>query len=113
MELVKGTLDVLILKAVSRVPAHGYDISRWIDQQSGGVLQVDEGALYQALRRLEMRGLLRSQWGVTHTNREAKFYELTVEGRDELEQRARMWDTYTAAMAKVLRSPGSPGEVSA
>ena len=113
MELVKGTLDVLILKAVSWGPAHGYDISRWIDQQSGGVLQVDEGALYQALRRLEMRGLLSSQWGITHTNREAKFYELTADGRSMLKDRARMWDTYTAAMAKVLQSRRAPGETSA
>ena len=110
MELIKGTLDVLILKAVSLGPAHGYDISRWIDQQSGGVLQVDEGALYQALRRLEMRGLLTSEWGITGTNREAKYYELTADGRNQLRDRARMWDAYTTAMAKVLKSRRAPGE---
>jgi PadR family transcriptional regulator PadR len=112
MELVKGTLDILILKAVSWLPAHGYDISRWIGQQSGGVLQVDEGALYQALRRLELRGLLRSEWGITHTGREAKFYELTAEGRRQLAGRAKSWDAYAAAMARVIKSRRAPGEVS-
>jgi PadR family transcriptional regulator PadR len=113
MELVKGTLDILILKAVSRLPAHGYDISRWIAQQSGGVLQVDEGALYQALRRLELREFLSSEWGITPTGREAKYYELTSEGRRQLADRARSWGDYAEAMARVLSSRRAPGEVSA
>ncbi len=113
MDLFKGTLDILILKTVSWIPAHGYDISRWINLQSGGVLQVDEGALYQALRRLELRGLLSSEWGITHTGREAKFYELTAEGRRQLTDRARSWDDYATAMAKVLNARRAPGEVSA
>ncbi len=113
MDLVKGTLDILILKAASWTPAHGYDIARWIGQSSGGVLQVDEGALYQALRRLELRGLLRSEWGITHTGREAKFYELTAEGRRQFAARARSWGDYTEAMARVLSSRRAPGEVSA
>jgi PadR family transcriptional regulator PadR len=113
MDLVKGTLDILILKAVSWLPAHGYDIARWIGQSSGGVLLVDEGALYQALRRLELRGLLRSEWGITHTGREAKFYELTAEGRRQLADRARSWGDYAEAMARVLSSRRAPGEVSA
>jgi transcriptional regulator len=113
MDLVKGTLDVLVLKALSWAPAHGYDISRWIGQQSGGVLQVDDGALYQALRRLELRGLLSSEWGITPTGREAKYYELTAEGLRHLTDRTRSWNAYTSAMEKVLEARQAPGEASA
>jgi len=102
MELVKGTLDVLILKTLSDGPLHGYAISRTIHECSGDVLSVEEGALYPALRRLEKKGWLRSRWGKTDTGREAKFYELTAAGKEQLEKAMRSWGRYVQAMGRVL-----------
>jgi transcriptional regulator len=106
LELLRGTLDVLILKAVAWEPIHGYGISRWIRTVTGGALQVEEGALYPALRRLEKRGLLESDWRPTETGREARFYTLTDEGRRELSAGMDHWKRYSAAMEQVLRAPG-------
>lgn len=105
LELLRGTLDVLILKAVGWEPIHGYGISRWIRTVTGGALQVEEGALYPALRRLEKRGLLESDWRSTETGREARFYTLTGEGRRELEVGVENWRRYSAAMHQVLEAP--------
>ena len=102
MELIKGTLDVLILKTLSAGSMHGYGISRWIRETTGEDFNVEEGALYPALRRLEKRGLVESEWGRTDTGREAKFYRLTPAGGAELEDGLRSWHRYVAAMAKVL-----------
>lgn len=102
MELIKGTLDILILRTLQDQALHGYAISKTIREISGDVLQVEEGALYPALRRLEKRGLLRSQWGTTDTNREAKFYELTASGRRQLAEAVSGWRGYVAAMDRVL-----------
>ena len=102
MELLKGTLDILILKTLSRGNLHGYAISRWIRETTDEALSVEEGALYPALRRLEKKGLLRAKWGKTDTGREAKFYGLTASGRRRLEQQLAGWDEYVAAMARVL-----------
>ena len=102
MELLKGTLDILILKTVSRQPMHGYAISRWIRETTDDVFTVEEGALYPALRRLEKRGLLRARWGATDTGREAKFYELTAAGRRQLDTGLAGWDQYVEAMSRVL-----------
>ena len=102
MELIKGTLDVLILKTLHDRPMHGYAVSRSIRAGSNDVLEVEEGALYPALRRLEKRGLLKSRWGQTETGREAKFYSLTASGRRELAQSRDSWGRYVEAMNSVL-----------
>ena len=102
LELLKGTLDVLILKTLSRAPMHGYGVSRAIRRASGEDFTVDEGALYPALRRLEKRGFVESEWGVTETGRDAKYYRLTEAGTDELDAGLRTWRRYVEAMTRVL-----------
>jgi transcriptional regulator len=102
MELIKGTLDVLILKTVSWGPLHGYGISRALRHATGDTLTVEEGALYPALRRLERKGMLESEWGVTDTGRDAKFYRLTGAGERTLEAEVASWRRYVDAMASVL-----------
>ena len=102
LELLKGTLDVLILKTLSRGPLHGYAVSRWIRETTGDAFQVEEGALYPALRRLEKRGLVEAEWGVTDTGREAKFYRVTPGGEAELRSEMRRWQRYVEAMSSVL-----------
>jgi transcriptional regulator len=105
MELIKGTLDVLILKTLSRGALHGYGVAREIREATDDVLEVEEGALYPALRRLEARGLLDARWGETDTGREARFYGLTDDGRVALERETRSWSRYVEAMARVLDAP--------
>lgn len=105
MELIKGTLDVLILKTLSWGPMHGYAVSRWIRDTSGDVLAVEEGALYPALRRLEKKGWLAAEWGETDTGREARFYALTESGRAQLKTEISTWERYVAAMSRVLEAP--------
>lgn len=107
LELLKGTLDILILKTLSRGPLHGYGISRWLRETSADAFRVEEGALYPALRRLEKRGMVASEWGVTETGREAKFYRLTPAGEAELASGVRSWDRYAEAMGRVLRAPAA------
>ena len=102
MQLMRGTLDVLILKTLSWSPLHGYAISRAIRATSGEDLNVEEGALYPALRRLEARGLLESTWGLTDTGRQARFYQLTDDGLQQLERGVREWQRYVDAMSRVL-----------
>jgi transcriptional regulator len=104
-ELVPGTLDMLILKTISRGELmHGYAIATSIRQMSADVLRVDEGALYPALHRLEVRGLLRSTWGLSENNRRAKYYRLTATGRRELDREAASWQRVAAAIARVMRT---------
>jgi len=102
-ELIRGTLDMLILKTLMRGALHGYNIAERIEQGSDGVLLVEEGALYQALHRLELRGLLDSKWGVSENNRRAKFYRLTAKGRAHLEQTARRWERVSEAVSRIMR----------
>ena len=102
MDLLRGTLDILILTTLRRDRMHGYAISRWIRETTEDVLTVEEGALYPALRRLEKKGLLRAEWGETDTGREAKFYELTAAGRRQLAAQRADWDQYVEAMSRVL-----------
>ncbi len=109
LELIKGTLDVLILKTLSAGPLHGYGISRSIRDTTGHDFDVEEGALYPALRRLDKRGYLEAEWGVTDTGREAKFYRLTPAGEAELASSVKAWHRYVAAMARVLGSPAGGG----
>jgi PadR family transcriptional regulator PadR len=106
LEILKGTLDILILKTLSRGPNHGYGIARWLRETSSEAFQVEEGALYPALRRLEKRGLVTSGWDVTETGREAKFYHLTSGGRRELDSALANWSRYVTAMGHVLDSEG-------
>jgi PadR family transcriptional regulator, regulatory protein PadR len=104
LTLLKGTLDVLILRTLSWQPMHGYAVSRWIREHSGDVFRVEEGVLYPALRRLEERGLVQGEWSLTETGREAKFYTLTDEGRRRLRAEVRDWTRYVAAMSQVLEA---------
>jgi PadR family transcriptional regulator, regulatory protein PadR len=104
LSLIKGTLDVLLLRTLSGEPMHGYAISRWIREQSRDVFQIEEGALYPALRRLEERGLINGEWALTDTGREAKFYTLTAEGRASLRRELRDWTRYVDAMTHVLQA---------
>ncbi len=100
--LVPGTLDMLILKAVSRGALHGYAIAERIRQTSEDVLNVEEGALYPALHRLEVQGLLASEWGQSENNRRAKFYSLTSLGKKRLSAEAEDWSRVSAAIARVM-----------
>jgi transcriptional regulator len=106
LEILKGTLDILLLTTLSRGPNHGYGVARWLRDRSGDAFQVEEGALYPALRRLERRGLVASGWDVTETGREAKFYHLTAEGEAELTAAQATWHRYVTAMAHVLGPEG-------
>ncbi|HEU5181710.1 MAG TPA: PadR family transcriptional regulator [Candidatus Polarisedimenticolia bacterium] len=108
-QLLPGTLDLLILKAVSLGPLHGYGILLRIGQISGQALTIEQGALYPALFRLVRQGLLAASWGTSDNNRRAKFYELTVSGRKRLREEKREWDRLASAMAAVLAA--EPGEV--
>ena len=109
LDLIKGTLDVLILKTLSWGPLHGYGVSRAIRMATDDLLQVEEGALYPALRRLEGRDLVSAAWGVTDTGREARFYSLTPVGAEALQSQLHSWDRYVAAMARVLEADGPLG----
>ncbi|MDQ6827287.1 MAG: PadR family transcriptional regulator [Gemmatimonadota bacterium] len=106
LDLLQGTLDVLILKTLSWTPTHGYGISRWIRQRTDGVLGIEDAALYQALHRLERRGWIESEWGLSENNRRAKFYQLTTEGRKQLRTETATWRQYAAAVFKVLEPVG-------
>lgn len=107
VELFQGTLDVLILKAVSWGPVHGYSIARWLQQTTDDVLRVEEGSLYPALHRLEGRGLIAAEWGLSENNRRAKFYELTAKGRQQLRVEASTWARFADAVSRVLAT-GQP-----
>lgn len=103
-ELLQGTLDLLILKALARGAMHGYGIAEWIHQTSEDVLRVEEGALYPALHRLELRGLLSAEWGLSDNNRRAKFYALTSAGRKRLAQETEFWQRMSGAVARILQT---------
>jgi transcriptional regulator len=108
LELIKGTLDVWILKTLSWGPLHGYGVSRAIRRATGDVLTVEEGALYPALRRLEAGGLAEATWGTTDTGREARFYHLTDAGVATMGAELLHWSDHVSAMARVLEADGPP-----
>lgn len=108
LEVVRGTLDVLILKTLMWGPLHGYAITNFIRRQTEEALLVEEGTLYPALWRLENKGLVESEWGVSENNRKAKFYRLTREGRRRLRQETKTWEAYAAAVSKVLGATQPP-----
>jgi transcriptional regulator len=101
-ELIPGTLDLLILKALLSRSLHGYAIAEWIHQRSHEVLQAEEGALYPALHRLELRGLLAANWGLSENNRRAKYYKITAAGRKYLAAETQRWHRLSAAVGFVL-----------
>jgi PadR family transcriptional regulator PadR len=103
-QLIQGTMEMLILKALMRGAMHGYGVAEWIEQTSQQVLKVEEGALYPALHRLELRGLLSAKWGASENNRRAKFYQLTAEGRRRLESESSRWARLSAAVAFVMQA---------
>jgi len=103
-ELLQGTLGILILKALLPGAAHGYAIARWIEDTTDDVLSIEEGSLYPALRRLEDRRWVTTEWGVSENNRRAKFYTLTAAGRKHLRDEAAVWLRYSQAVTRVLRA---------
>lgn len=102
-DLLQGTLDLLILRALRPGPMHGWAISRRIQQVSDDVLTVQQGSLYPSLHRLEHKGWITSAWGTSENNRRAKFYELTDEGRERLEEETASWEMLSAAVSRVLQ----------
>ncbi len=108
VELLQGTLDLLILKTLSWGSTHGYGIARWIQRVTGDVLCVEEGSLYPALHRLEKRGWISSDWGLSENNRRAKYYELTPRGRQQLRTETSTWAVFSDAVGKVLTSADQP-----
>ena len=103
-DALRGSLDLLVLKTLSAGPMHGYRIAARIRQLSDEVLRIEEGSLYPALYRLEQKGVIESEWGVSDQNRQAKFYKLTRKGRREMEAEAESWDRLSTAVARVLKA---------
>ncbi|MGH9162234.1 MAG: PadR family transcriptional regulator [Vicinamibacteraceae bacterium] len=104
LQLLQGTLDVLVLKTLSWGPRHGYEIARWIKDRTDAELQVEDRALYVSLHRMEERGWLESEWGLTENNRKAKYYQLTREGRRQLAAKGDRWARYAGAVFKILQT---------
>jgi PadR family transcriptional regulator PadR len=104
LSLLQGTLDVLVLKTLAWGPKHGYAVAKWIAETTDDDLQIEEGALYTALHRMEKRGWIESQWGLSDTGRRAKFYQLSAAGRQQLALQTQRWTRYASAVFKVLRT---------
>lgn len=104
LDLLQGTLDLIILKALTWGPMHGYAVARWVRDTTADDLKVEEGALYTALHRLEKRGSLSAEWGLSENNRKAKFYKLTPVGRRELRSESDRFTRYATAVFKVLQT---------
>ena len=102
LPLVKGTLDVLVLKALTWCPMHGFEVTSWLEERSGGSLSVQDSALYQALHRLEERGWVAAEWGVTANNQRARYYRLTKEGRAHLAAETAQWVRYAKTVTGIL-----------
>jgi PadR family transcriptional regulator PadR len=102
--LLQGTLDVLVLKALSAQSRHGYAVAQWIRSTTENTLQIEDGALYTALHRMEKRGWLTSTWGQSENNRKAKYYKITAAGRKHLKARSKTWSKYADAVSKILKS---------
>jgi PadR family transcriptional regulator, regulatory protein PadR len=104
LDLLQGTLDLLILKTLTWGSMHGYAVARWISDTTDDDLQIEEGALYTALHRMEKRGWLESEWGLSENNRKAKYYQLTALGRRQLRDKSVVWTRYASAVFKVLQT---------
>ena len=107
LDLVRGTLDLMVLKALSWGPMHGLAVLRWIERVADERLKIEEGALYPALHRMEQRGWLAAEWGYTGANRKAKFYRLTPSGRKQLTNELSRWSRYTEAVGLVIAAQGA------
>jgi PadR family transcriptional regulator PadR len=105
--ILPGNLEVLVLKALTAEPMHGYAITDWLERRADGNLELADSALYQALYRLEGRRLVKPEWGTTEKNRRAKFYRLTDAGRAELRARSARWNRYAAAIGAILSAPAT------
>jgi transcriptional regulator len=104
LTLLQGTVDLLILKALQQGPAHGYSVTRWVRDRTDGVIAMEDAALYQALHRLEARGWVASEWGLSENNRRAKYYALTPTGGRQLRNEVSLWKRYAEAMFKVIEA---------
>jgi transcriptional regulator len=104
-QVLRGTLDLLVLKAVSGEPAHGYQIARWVEHATGKTLQIEDGSLYPALYRLEEQRLIKPDWRLTEDRRRAKYYSLTASGRKRLRDETASWTTYARAIFNALAAP--------
>jgi PadR family transcriptional regulator PadR len=102
LPVVKGMLDALVLRASSRAPMHGFEITEWIEERSGGALELEEAAVYQSLYRLEARGLITADWAVTPNKRRARYYRITRKGRDVLRAETESWLRSAQAVTAVL-----------
>ena len=109
LPLVKGTLDVLVLKALSWTPMHGFEITTWLESRSDGAIGVQDSALYQALHRLEERELVTAEWGVTANNQRARYYRVTDAGRAYLRSTTKQWVRYAEAVTDILTAPTKAG----
>ena len=108
IDLLQGSLDVIVLKTLSWQPMHGFGIARWIQHVTDDVLQVEEGSLYPALYRMENKGWVKAEWGTTENNRRAKYYRLTAAGRRQLAQSSNTWQVFAEAMSKIMRAAPQP-----
>ena len=104
LPVIKGTLDVLVLKALSWTPLHGFEITCWLEDSSGGALEVEDSAIYQALYRLEAKGLIEAEWGTTENNRRARYYGITSAGRAWLRTEADRLIRYSETMTAILQT---------
>jgi PadR family transcriptional regulator, regulatory protein PadR len=107
VEVLRGTLDLLVLKALSWGPAHGYAVAEWIERVTEDTLQIEEGSLYPALHRLEERGQIEAEWGLSGTNRRAKYYGLTPKGRQALKAELVSWARFARAVFAALEAPAA------
>ena len=108
IDLIQGTLNVLILRTLAWGPANGYAISQWVRQLTGGDIELEEGALYPALHRMEHRGWVTAEWGISENNRRAKYYRLTTVGKRVLRERTESWERLVVAVGKVLHANARP-----
>jgi transcriptional regulator len=106
--LLQGTLELLILKTLSWGPTHGYGVAAWVEQVTDDELRVEEGSLYPALHRMERKGWIESDWGVSENNRRAKYYRLTEAGRGRLEEQSVGWERFAGAVGKALHATQAP-----
>ncbi|MFY2562951.1 PadR family transcriptional regulator [Corallococcus terminator] len=110
VDLLQGTLDMLVLKTLTGGPMHGYAVASWLQRTTDDALRVEEGSLYPALHRMTRRGWVKADWGVSENNRRAKFYTLTAEGRRQLKEESSSWERLTQAVSKVLHAqPATQG----
>lgn len=107
LQLLRGTLDMLVLKALAAEPRHGYGVAAWVSAATRGGLEIEEGALYTALHRMEQRRWLVSRWGLSENNRRAKYYRLTDKGRKQLQRANERWNRYAEAVFAVMRAGGN------